>query len=335
MLSAKQHNLLCLNIDELNKIITYLKENIHVNYYIIYKLIDITNCWFIYFQHSQNSICPINLKFNNVYTLLYRGPSKNLVKFIKTNGTNITEYGTCDNLNLKSSLKRELTNIEFTNPVDIKNKTINYINLLKKSKNNNSDINIINQQIQHNNINLETPETDIELTDNEYNKHKLNSKEIKNKSHVKIQFINKNDINIENWKENICVNYKELLVIWIYGISDVDKTDKIKKFIKDNKEKYGTLINVIYYDGKYYKGVGEKAKIAIYDNFKESHMSVFEFLNLIDNEIHDIPTLIGNVKNNYNLIIISSIFNPEYIYVNYNEDIKNQIKKSINKVIKV
>lgn len=64
-------------------------------------------------------------------------------------------------------------------------------------------------------------------------------------------------------------------------------------------------------------------------------MSCFEFLEFVDKEIHELLTLSGKIKNQYNLIIISSVFNPEYIYVSCNQDIQEQIKQSINKVIKV
>lgn len=423
MSSAKQHHLSIVNEEELNNITTYLKGNIHVKYYVLYKLKNFEKCWFIYFQHP-NSIRSISLKFNNVYTLLYRGPSKNLIQFIKTNGKYITEYGTFDNLNLKSSLKRELTENEFIEPCDIIIKTTKYLDELEKIKNkkfkknvkknteliqepikkiiqktinkpvkkivqesaNNPDQEIVNEPEQETaaetdqnniietdqeteqttisenspeksinnpfnqptNIDLETPETEIEETDtetnynNSFNNILINKnpnldpfKEQKKNLIIRVQPISKNDINIEHWKENIHTDYKEIQVLWVWGSSDVDKSDRIKRFIKDNEEKYGSLINVVSFDGKYWKGVGEKARIAIYDGFKETHMAVFEYLDFVDKEIHDLPTLTGKIKNNYNLIIISSIFNPEYIYVNYNEDIREQIKKSINKIIKV
>ncbi len=414
MSSAKQHHLSIINEEELNNITTYLKGNIHVKYYVLYKLKNFEKCWFLYFQHPY-SIYPISSKFNNVYTLLYRGPSKNLIQFIKTNGKFLTEYGTFDNLNLKSSLKRELIENEFIEPYEIVMKTAKYLDDLEKSKKknskktnkkniqekhelnqesikksdkkifqesvNNPDQEIINEPkqetvaeteqndvinanqkidsekvsekipkksfIQPINLDLETPETEIENTDtetnpiNSFNNDLINKNSnldpFKQKKHpiVRVQPISKNDINIDNWKNNIHTDYKELQVLWIYGASDVDKTDRIKRFINDNKEKYGFLINVVSFDGKYWKGVGEKANICIYDGFKETHMAVFEYLDFVDKEIHELPTLTGKIKNNYNLIIISSIFNPEYIYVNYNEDIREQIKKSINKIIKV
>lgn len=432
MSSAKQHHLSIVNDEELNNITTYLKGNIHVKYYVLYKLKNFEKCWFIYFQH-QNSIYPISPRFNNVHTLLYRGPSKNLIQFIKTNGKYITEYGTSDNLNLKTSLKRELTENEFIEPYDIIIKTIKYLDELKKLKNkkskkivnkntesiqepvkkiiqktinksaqtsikkivqesvNNPDQQIVNEPEQETaaetdknniikvdqeteqstifensseksinnlfnhpiNIDLETPETEIEETDtetnfaktnlvNSFNKDLINKnpnldpfKKIKKYPIVRVQSISKNDINIEYWKENIHTDYKEIKVLWVWGLSDNDKSDRIKRFIKDNEEQYGSLINVVSFDGKYWKGVGEKANIAIYDGFKENHMSCYEFLEFIDQEIHELPTLLGNIKNRYNLIIISSVFNPEYIYVSYNQDIQEQIKKSINKIIKV
>lgn len=362
MSAGKQHHISILDEKELNNITTYLKGNIHVKYYILYKLKDYEKCWFIYFQH-QNSIYPISPKFNNVYTLLYRGPSKTLIQFIKTNGRFLTEYGTSDNLNLKSSLKRELTENEFIEPCDIIIKTIKYFDNLEKSKKKKykkniktiqDSVNNLEQETtetdQNNiidtkksiNLNLETPETEIENTDTEtnpndrlINNHLDSFKNHKKYLTVRVQPISKNDIDIEHWKENVHTDYKELQVLWIYGTSDVDKSDRIKRFIKDNEEKYGTLINVVSFDGKYWKGIGEKSKIAIYDNFKETHMSCFEFLEFVDKEIHELLTLSGKIKNQYNLIIISSVFNPEYIYVSCNQDIQEQIKQSINKVIKV
>ncbi len=115
-----------------------------------------------------------------------------------------------------------------------------------------------------------------------------------------------NDIDIDEWK-------KDIEVYWIMGPSGIGKTERAKQIVRDNAEKYGTKVNIVKYTNTFWQGVGN-AKIAIYDDFRDSHMHPSEFINFIDYNIHTINIKGGEKRNEYNLIIITSVQDPHFIY---------------------
>lgn len=115
-----------------------------------------------------------------------------------------------------------------------------------------------------------------------------------------------NDIDIEDWK-------KEVEIVWIMGPSGIGKTERAKQIVRDNASKYGTKVNVVKYTNTFWQGVGN-AKIAIYDDFRDSHMHPSEFINFIDYNYHTINIKGGEKRNEYNLIIITSVQDPHFIY---------------------
>lgn len=80
-----------------------------------------------------------------------------------------------------------------------------------------------------------------------------------------------NDIDIDEWN-------KEVKVYYIQGPSGVGKTEKAKQIVRENIEKYGRKINRVKCENNFWIGVGEEAKIAIYDDFRDSHMKALEVL---------------------------------------------------------
>lgn len=118
-----------------------------------------------------------------------------------------------------------------------------------------------------------------------------------------------NDIDIDNWS-------KEVKVYYIQGPSGVGKTEKAKQIVRENIEKYGRKINRVKCENNFWIGVGEEAKIAIYDDFRDSHMKASEFVNFIDYNKQIMNTKGGSKLNNYELIIITSVQNIEDIYHN-------------------
>ena len=125
---------------------------------------------------------------------------------------------------------------------------------------------------------------------------------------TKIKDEQANDIDIEDW-------HKEIKVYWIYGPSGVGKTERAKQIVRDNATTYGRTINVVKYTNTFWNGVGN-AKIAIYDDFRDSHMPPSEFINFIDYNMHTLNIKGGQKQNNYSLIIITSVQHPQYIYSN-------------------
>lgn len=125
---------------------------------------------------------------------------------------------------------------------------------------------------------------------------------------MKIKDEQANDIDIEDW-------HKEIKVYWIYGPSGVGKTERAKQIVRDNAATYGKTINVVKYTNTFWNGIGN-AKIAIYDDFRDSHMPPSEFINFIDYNMHTLNIKGGQKQNNYSLIIITSVQHPNYIYAN-------------------
>lgn len=125
-----------------------------------------------------------------------------------------------------------------------------------------------------------------------------------------------NDIEIDDL-------YKEIEVYYIFGPSGIGKTEKSKQIVRDNKEKYGTKVNMVKYENGFWNGIGN-AKIAIYDEFRDSSMKPSEFINFIDYNIHPLNIKGGSVINKYELIIITSVQNPELIYMNVGDEPRKQ-----------
>lgn len=133
---------------------------------------------------------------------------------------------------------------------------------------------------------------------------------------TKIHTVINNDIDIEDL-------YKEVEVYYIFGPSGIGKTEKSKQIVRDNKDKYGTKVNMVKYENGFWNGIGN-AKIAIYDEFRDSSMKPSEFINFIDYNIHPLNIKGGSVINKYELIIITSVQNPELIYMNVGDEPRKQ-----------
>ena len=115
-----------------------------------------------------------------------------------------------------------------------------------------------------------------------------------------------NDIDIDEYfKETIQVYY-------IWGPSGIGKT---KKAIEIIKEQGYRKFNEVKYSNGFWIGTGS-AEVALYDDFRDSHMKASEFINFIDYNTHNLNTKFGYTKNKYKLIIITSIQSPDEIYRN-------------------
>nr|QTE03431.1 MAG: replication-associated protein [Syrmaticus ellioti CRESS-DNA-virus sp.] len=133
-----------------------------------------------------------------------------------------------------------------------------------------------------------------------------------------------NDIDIDEW-------HKDVKVIYIYGPSGVGKTERAKQIVREHKNEYGTKINVVKYENGFWSGVGN-AKIAIYDDFRDSHMKPSEFINFIDYNIHTLNIKGGQRQNKYELIIITSVQSLEHIYRNVCNEPRKQWMRRIEPI---
>lgn len=107
-------------------------------------------------------------------------------------------------------------------------------------------------------------------------------------------------------------------VIYLYGESGAGKTLSALKYLM---EKYGDVeIDQVKHEGEFWLGVSENCKIALYDDFRDSHMKPSEFINFIDYNKHHLNVKGGSVLNNYELIIITSVMHPCNLYRNMYDD---------------
>ena len=119
----------------------------------------------------------------------------------------------------------------------------------------------------------------------------------------------------------------DVQVYWLYGESGAGKTRYAMKQIGDRK------FNMLKYENGFWHGIGE-AKIALYDDFRDTHMKPTELINFIDYFKHPMNVKGGSELNNYMEIYITSIQNPEEIYRNTPEEYKKQWLRRIKEIIK-
>lgn len=110
---------------------------------------------------------------------------------------------------------------------------------------------------------------------------------------------------------------KKVEVIYIVGPSGIGKSNKAEELIGEEFEE------VKYING-FWNGVVDGNGECIYDEFRDDHMRPSEFINFIDYRVHNLNIKGGNIKNNYNKIIITSTQRPEEIYRNANEEQREQ-----------
>lgn len=118
-------------------------------------------------------------------------------------------------------------------------------------------------------------------------------------------------------------------VYYIYGPSGSGKTLKALEIMKE----YGYKeFDNIQYNGHFYIGDCTGEGCCLYDDFRPSDMKVNEFIHFIDYNVHIMDIKGGKIFNKYNLIIITSIRNPNNIYNNCtdNEETNRQWLRRLN-----
>lgn len=154
-----------------------------------------------------------------------------------------------------------------------------------------------------------------------------------------------------NWKDMILYDNedknkylsKNVKIYYIFGPVNVNKLEKAYEIIRLYKEKYGTIVNYINYEDGFwngrafhdgfYNGVGFSSKIAIYKDFYEYDIYVNRFKELIDNSRRPMKVKHGWKRNDYELIIITSVQNPKDIYKEYPKEDRRRILESITEII--
>lgn len=112
-----------------------------------------------------------------------------------------------------------------------------------------------------------------------------------------------------------------LEVVYICGPSGIGKSKSAFEIIK---QKGYRKFNMVKYENGFWNGVSKNAIVAVYDDFRDSHMKASEFINFIDYNKHILNIKGGQVLNNYKLIIITSIQTPDEIYKKMDDEPRNQ-----------
>lgn len=116
--------------------------------------------------------------------------------------------------------------------------------------------------------------------------------------------------------------HKDVEVVYIQGPSGCGKSQKVKELITaENKD---AEIEEIKYENGFYNGVVDGTGIAIYDDFRDSHMRASEFVNFIDYNTHNMNIKGGSVRNQYNKIFITSVQDINCIYANMSDEPRKQ-----------
>ena len=137
----------------------------------------------------------------------------------------------------------------------------------------------------------------------------------------RIQNEKQNRISLKTWRKDIKVYY-------IQGPSKRGKSELAEELVRKYYNNKGIFneeemyFDEIKYDKNgFYSGVNidYPAECAIYDDFRAGIMKPEEFINLVDYRVHNMNVKGGHVKNNYKLIIFTSVQRLREIYRNVDE----------------
>lgn len=127
---------------------------------------------------------------------------------------------------------------------------------------------------------------------------------------------------VKEWK-------KDVKVIYIEGPSGIGKSERAQEILEENNiEEF----EEVKHTGQFWNGCIDGQGAAVYDDFRDSHMSASEFINFIDYRVHNLNVKGGSVRNNYNLIIITSIQELEELYRNVPQEAREQWIRRIERI---
>lgn len=122
---------------------------------------------------------------------------------------------------------------------------------------------------------------------------------------------------------------KNIKVYWIQGPSGVGKTNKAIDLATEFEEVHDCGTDFIKFVNGFYLGTTTNSRVAIYDDFRDNHMSASEFINLIDYNKHWMNIKGDSVLNNYNLIIITSVQKFSRIFRNVDDEPRAQWERRV------
>lgn len=122
---------------------------------------------------------------------------------------------------------------------------------------------------------------------------------------------------------------KNMNVFWIQGDSGVGKTTKAFEIAEEWEESLECGTDMIKYVNGFYLGTTPTARVAIYDDFRDSHMTASEFINLIDYNKHWMNIKGDSILNEYLVIIITSVQKFSRIYARMDDEPRRQWERRV------
>lgn len=122
---------------------------------------------------------------------------------------------------------------------------------------------------------------------------------------------------------------KNIKVYWIQGPSGVGKTNKAIELATEFENVHECGTDFIKFVNGFYLGTTTNSRVAIYDDFRDNHMSASEFINLIDYNKHWMNIKGDSILNNYNLIIITSVQKFSKIFRNVDDEPRAQWERRV------
>lgn len=110
---------------------------------------------------------------------------------------------------------------------------------------------------------------------------------------------------------------KDIKIYWIQGPSGCGKSNMAQEMADDEFEEVKHVNN-------FWIGVVDGTGCAIYDDFRDSHMSASEFINFVDYRSHNLNTKGGEIRNNYTKIIITTVQRIDDVYRNLPDEPRQQ-----------
>nr|QKV51295.1 putative replication associated protein [Crucivirus sp.] len=139
---------------------------------------------------------------------------------------------------------------------------------------------------------------------------------------AKNMLLNPVDIDIDDWAKVVTVYY-------IQGPSGVGKTTKAMDMVRENYPVGQRTVNIVSYtSGGFWEGVG-LANVALYDEWRSSHMKPSEFIRFIDYNKQNMNVKGGIARNNYTTIFITSVERLKAIYGNVGGEPRLQWERRI------
>lgn len=115
---------------------------------------------------------------------------------------------------------------------------------------------------------------------------------------------------------------KEIEVYYIQGPSGIGKTTRAKQILKEKG--YEEFDEIKHDDKGFWLNIVDGKGAAIYDDFRDSQMPASEFINFIDYNVHNLRVIGGSMRNNYNIIIITTVQDIDTIYHNMADEPRQQ-----------